>query len=123
MLQSSDPESLDYDLYRSACIKEYEIILEQSAKLLRKFMKRYAHSSRAVDQLTFKDLFRHAVLRGIIDDSTCERWFVYRDNRNTTVHDYGLEFAENTLKLLPGFLTDASGLLAAFELENNASEG
>ena len=39
-----------------------------------------------------------------------ERWFAYRDNRNSTAHDYGLGFAEETLKLMPEFLHDARGL-------------
>lgn len=34
LLQQSAPGSLEYDLYRSACVKEFEIILEQSGKLL-----------------------------------------------------------------------------------------
>jgi len=27
LLRNTNPESIDYDLYRSACIKEFEIIL------------------------------------------------------------------------------------------------
>ncbi len=62
MLLKANPENIDYDLYRSACVKEFEIILEQSGKLLRKALKPYFHSSKAADQLVFKDVFRHAVL-------------------------------------------------------------
>ena len=51
LLISADVESIDYEMYRSACIKEFEIILEQSGKLLRKILKPYLHSSKAVDQL------------------------------------------------------------------------
>ena len=39
-----------------------------------------------------------------------ERWFVYRANRNNTAHDYGEGFAQETLKLLPGFMADISHL-------------
>jgi hypothetical protein len=35
LLLKADPENIDYDMYRSACVKEFEIILEQSGKLLR----------------------------------------------------------------------------------------
>ena len=34
----------------------------------------------------------------------------YRDNRNYTAHDYGVGFADETLKLLPSFLLDAQAL-------------
>ncbi len=39
LLQISNPDEIDYDMYRSACVKEYEIIIEQCGKLLRKSLK------------------------------------------------------------------------------------
>ena len=35
----------------------------------------------------------------------------YRDNRNSTAHDYGVGFAESTLQLLPQFIIDARSLI------------
>ena len=35
-LKRSDPGDISYDIYRAACVKEFEIVLEQSGKLLRK---------------------------------------------------------------------------------------
>jgi len=119
LLEKSDPESIDYDMYRSACIKEFEIILEQSGKLLRKSLKLYMHSSKAVDELYFKDVYRHATQKGIITDEACERWLIYRDNRNSTAHDYGVHFAENTLELLPDFISDALSLAESIDSMNN----
>lgn len=107
LLQKTNPDEIDYDMYRSACIKEYEIIIEQCGKLLRKCLKPYFHSSKAVDQLYFKDIFKQAVLRSIITPELCERFLAYRDNRNNTAHDYGVNFAEETLVLLPAFIKDA----------------
>ena len=115
LLKQSDPESIDYNMYRSACVKEFEIILEQSGKLLRKALKPFFHSSKAVDQLVFKDVFRNAVLRDIITNDACERWLQYRDNRNSTAHDYGEDFAEETMSLLPQFITDATRLAVAIQ--------
>ncbi len=46
LLLKANPDNIDYDLYRSACIKEFEIILEQSGKLLRKLLNPYFHSSK-----------------------------------------------------------------------------
>jgi nucleotidyltransferase substrate binding protein (TIGR01987 family) len=119
LLVKANPENIDYDMYRSACIKEFEIILEQSGKLLRKILKPYFHSSKAVDGLYFKDVFRQAVLRNIITDETCERWLQYRDNRNSTAHDYGVNFAEETLVLLPQFIADATSLSEIINSQNN----
>ncbi|HBX35080.1 MAG TPA: hypothetical protein DEF63_04935 [Cyanobacteria bacterium UBA11440] len=35
---------------------------------------------------------------------------MYRDNRNSTAHDYGQAFAEETLTLVKDFLMDAKNL-------------
>lgn len=118
LLKASNPETIDYDLYRSASIKEFEIILEQSGKLLRKVLKPWFHSSKAVDQLVFKEVFRHAVLHSIVTVEACERWLQYRDNRNSTAHDYGVNFTEETVVLLPQFIADATDLAAAINTLN-----
>ena len=109
-LKRCDPGDTAYDIYRAAGVKEFEIILEQSGRLLRKRLMSYFASNRQVDHLAFKDLFRHAAKHGLIDAHACERWLSYRDNRNDTAHDYGEGFAEETLKLLPDFLADAKTL-------------
>jgi len=113
-LNSSAPETIEHDMYRSACIKEFEIILEQTGKLLRKCLKPWFHSSKAVDALVFKDLFRHAANHSLINVEQAERWLVYRDNRNNTAHDYGVHFAESTLTLLPEFIKDARFMARLF---------
>ncbi len=110
LLRQTNQENIDYDMYRSACVKEFEIILEQSGKLLRKILKPYYHTSKEADKLPYKDIFRQAVLRSILSPEVCERWLVYRDTRNNTAHDYGVNFAEETLHLLPQFMNDARAL-------------
>lgn len=122
LLETVDTDTIEYDMYRSACIKEYEIILEQSGKLLRKVLKPYFHSSKEVDRLYYKDLFRHAVLRSLITDETCERWLEYRDNRNHTAHDYGVNFAEETLALLPNFIADSFEFAEMIKVHNDVAE-
>ena len=108
-----------YDVYRAACVKEFELVLEQSGKLLRKRMAAFFASNRQADRLVFKDLYRHAAKHGLIDLETVERWLQYRDNRNDTAHDYGENFAEATLKLLPAFIADAKALVDMLEAAND----
>ena len=114
-LKRSYPDDIAHDIYRAACVKEFEIVLEQSGKLLRKRLGAYFASNRQADRLAFKDLFRNAVKHDLIDPGTCERWLEYRDNRNDTAHDYGEGFAETTLKLLPDFIADAKALADVIE--------
>jgi hypothetical protein len=123
LLQKSNPDNIDYDMYRSACVKEFEIIIEQCGKLLRKCLKPYYHSSMAVDKLYFKDVFKQCVLRSIITPELCERFLEYRDNRNSTAHDYGVNFAEETLLLLPNFIKDGQLIVEAIKNQNNDTEG
>ena len=110
---SADP--VGYDLYRNAAIKTFELSLESSGKLLRRALKSYAGSPQAVDALVFNDVLRLAGKHGLLDAAGVARWLAYRANRNTTAHDYGAGFAEETLKLLPGYLEDLRKLAARLQ--------
>ena len=63
-----------------------------------------------MDRLSFKDVFRYAGKHGLLSLEEVERWLVCRDNRNTTAQDYGVEFADKTLALLPQFIEDAKNM-------------
>ena len=104
-----------YEICRAACVKEFELVLEQSGKLLKKRLAPFFASNLQADRLAFKDLFRHAARHGLMDPEAVERWFHYRDNRNDTAHDYGEDFAEATLRLLPAFIADARSLADMIE--------
>ena len=117
--ETADDDETMYDIYRAACVKEFELVLEQSGKLLRRRLSLYFASNRQADRLYFKDLFRHAARHDLIDCEAVERWLGYRDNRNDTAHDYGEDFAETTLKLLPTFISDAKVLADLVEEAND----
>lgn len=118
LLQKADPEEIHHDLYRSACVKEFEIILEQCGKLLRKKLQPYFSSNRAVDALTFKEIFRYASIHGLLDIESVERWYEYRDSRNSSAHDYGVGFAEDIVQLIPQFLSDARQMVKVLKKSN-----
>lgn len=107
LLKKSEEGSIDYEMYRNSMVKGFEMTLEQSGKLLRKRLEPYFATKKAVDQLTFKDLFRYALKHSLLNENEVERWFKYRDNRNSTAHDYGQKFAEETLALMDDFIKDA----------------
>ena len=109
-LQQREPSDPFYDIFRAASVKEFELVLEQSGSLLKRRLRPYFASNRQADRLTFRAVFRYAAKHDLIAVETCERWFAYRNNRNDTAHDYGEEFAETTLKLLPRFIEDAREL-------------
>ena len=116
-LRMQDADSTMHDVFRAACVKEFELVLEQSGNLLRKRLRPWFASNRQVDRLVFKDVFRRAAKHGLIEPAACERWLRYRDNRNDTAHKYGEDFAETTLELLSDFIADARALAGAVESE------
>jgi nucleotidyltransferase substrate binding protein (TIGR01987 family) len=100
-----------HDIYRAACVKEFELILEQSGKLLKKCLRDYFASPKESDRLVFKDIFRMAAKHDLISLDEAERWLTYRDTRNETAHDYGEDYADKTMNLLHDFSVDAESLL------------
>ena len=122
-LGGRDRDDVVYDLYRTVCVKQFELVLEQSGKLLRKRLRPWFASNRQADRLTFRDLFRHAAKHGLLPADACERWLKYRDNRNDAAHDDGEGFANVTLKLLPGFITDAAALADVMSSTARAARG
>ena len=110
LLNQARKDTLEYEIYRNATVKGFELTLETAGKLLRKALKAYFTVPKAVDDLVYKDVLRHADKHGLLSAEEVRRWFKYRDNRNSTAHDYGLGFAEQTLVLLPDFINDVKNL-------------
>jgi len=115
LLKKSKKNSINYEMYRNSLVKAFEMTLEQSGKLLKKVLTPFFATKKEIDRLTFKDLFRNAAKRGLLTKEEVERWFIYRDNRNNTAHDYGEAFAENTLSLIDGFIKDAKKIKKTIE--------
>lgn len=110
LLQTTQPRSINYEVFRNATVKGFEFALETSGKLLRKALKTYMANPHFIDELTYKEVLRHAAKHGLMDEQAVKRWFIYRNNRNDTAHDYGIQFAQKTLVLLPEFLQDVKNL-------------
>lgn len=109
-LRAAENGSIDHEVARNAVIKSFELTLETVSTLLRKVLKEYTGSPQKCDELTFKDVLRHAALHGLLSPEELARWFAYRDNRNVTAHDYGVAFADHTLGLITDFQQDAQRL-------------
>jgi len=122
LLNKAEPESIDYEVFRNAVVKGFELVLETSGKLLRKALKAYGGSPKAIDELFYKDVLRHAGKHGLLSTEEIERWFTYRDNRNSTAHDYGEGFAHETLALMPAFVQDARTLEVALRTRLGQSD-
>ena len=112
LLSQHAPDDVAYRIYRSACVKEFELIEEQCGTLLRRRLREYFAANREADMLAFKDIFRHAAKHVLITGDECERWLRYRDCRNDAAHRYGEGYAKEVLAALPSFIEDAKALSA-----------
>lgn len=103
------------EVFRNAIIKGYELTQETAFKLLKKALKVYGHGGKKLEATPVKDVLRLAAVHDLLTLPEVERWFSYRDNRNNTAHDYGEQFANDTLTLIPAFLQDIATLADVLE--------
>lgn len=106
----ANPGEIEQEVFRNAIIKGYELTQETAFKLIKKSLKDFGYGANKLDSTPIKEILRLAATHGLMSLEEVERWFGYRDNRNTTAHDYGEAFAKETLVLLPQFISDLKNL-------------
>ena len=121
LYEQAESNSIDREIFRNAIVKGYELAQETSFKLVKKALRDYGHGAQKLDRTPIKEVLRLAATHGLMTLEDVEHWFAYRDNRNNTAHDHGENFANETLKLIPGFIADVTRLEAV--LRNRYSEG
>ena len=113
--QQAESDSIEQEVFRNAIIKGYELTQETAFKLLKKALKAYGHGGKKLEATPIKDILRLAAVHDLLTLPEVERWFSYPDNRNNTAHDYGEQFANDTLTLIPAFLQDIATLADVLE--------
>ncbi len=108
----TENEAIDQEIFRMAIVKGFERTQEVCFKLIKRRLKDFGHGGRKLEATPVKELLRLAAQHGLLTLEEVERWFLYRDNRNDTAHDYGEAFAQETLVLMAGFIHDAYALAA-----------
>ena len=98
-------------IYRGSALKEFEIVLEQTGRLLRQALS--YQTEKSTKSLSYKDVFRQAVTSMLISPEEAERWFEYRDLRNESAHEYGQDMANQLIEVMDKFVVDARKLLTA----------
>ena len=101
LLKQATPDSVEYDVYRNAVIKGFELVLETGGKLLGKSSNRFSLLPLRWTGSTSRIVLRHTAKHGLFTPDEVRRCFFYRDNRNLTAHDYGETPAEEALRLKP----------------------
>jgi nucleotidyltransferase substrate binding protein (TIGR01987 family) len=117
LYNKAQPQSIDQEVFRNAIVKGYELTQETAFKLLKKALKEFGHGSKSLEATPVKDILRLSAQHSLMTIEEVERWFLYRDNRNQTAHDYGEGFANQTLQLIPSFLKDIEQLIQILDLK------
>lgn len=116
LLDRDRENETDRRFAREMCIERFEVALEQSGKLMRKTLRPWFPSNRAVDRLTFRDAFRHAAKHDLIDIEAAERWLGYRDSLNGTGYPDGDDpVVVAAVERMPAFVADARALASVID--------
>ncbi len=122
LYRRAERDSIEQEVFRNAIVKGYELAQETAFKLIKRALKDYGHGGKKLDSTPVKELLRLAATHSLMSVEEVERWFAYRDNRNSTAHDYGEGFANETLTLLPSFIADAQTLEATLRARFGGGE-
>jgi nucleotidyltransferase substrate binding protein (TIGR01987 family) len=99
---------------RDGLIKRFEFTYDVSHKSLRRAIEAASPNPEEIDQMTFPTLIRTAFEQGLIAGDWND-WQEYRKMRNITSHTYDETKAREVTAAIPGFLTEATELLARLE--------
>lgn len=104
----------DNELLRDGVIQRFEYTYELSHKTLRRYLAATEPSPEIPEDLSFPNLIRLGSERGLLDGGW-DAWREFRKARGTTSHAYDGVRAAEVFIVIPGFLAEAEGLLAAMK--------
>ncbi len=107
----ADPSN---ELIRDGVIQRFEYTYELSHKTLRRYLMATEPSSEVPENLTFPSLIRLGSDRGLLEGGW-DAWREFRKARSTTSHAYDGVKAAEVFLVIPEFLREAEGLLAAMK--------
>lgn len=107
--QALDAELDEKGFVRDSVIQRFEICVEQSWKILRRYLK-IVHSK---DEFSTREIFRLAQRYDIIDNAIT--WIEYLDARNETSHTYNEDIAIQVYEKATHLYADAEQLLKAMK--------
>ncbi|CAN1533683.1 HI0074, nucleotidyltransferase substrate binding protein, HI0074 family [Fimbriimonadaceae bacterium] len=98
---------LDLEAVQESVIKRFDLALEMSWKLLLKYLAEEVGLAEVPNGP--KPILRIADQNNLLNGRIAA-WILYVNARNASSHDYSGEKAAETLRVIPDFLVDATGL-------------
>ncbi len=102
---------------RDATIQRFEYSYELAFKMLKRQIELESASPAIIDRMSFKELLREALEKGMID--SFDNWLTYRHQRNITSHTYNEEKAIEVFNTAVKFYPEAKKLLIILQDKNN----
>ena len=118
-LERETPGSPMHNVFRGACQYEFQAILEITASLLRRRIRRYFATVNQVNELTFAGALREAQMAGLLSMDESGRWLDYRERHYAMAHRHGTDFAEQALEVLPSLVRDARNIAEVIGAETD----
>lgn len=96
---------------KDSCIKRFEYTYETAKKIMNKFLKK--EYDKTEKELSINNIFREMYGLGLINNF--ENWVDYRENRNTSVHEYDITKTYPIINLVPNFISDVDFFITHLE--------
>jgi nucleotidyltransferase substrate binding protein (TIGR01987 family) len=101
---------------RDAVIQRFEYSYELAWRMLKRHLEQVVPSPAQVDTWSFRELFREAAERGLVDN--VEEWIECRQQRNRTSHAYSANVAASVYATALIFRTTAWKLFHQLKQHN-----
>lgn len=96
---------------KDSCVKRFEYTYETAKKIMNKFLKK--EYDKTEKELSINNIFREMFALGLIDNF--ENWVGYREQRNTSAHEYDITKTYPIIDLVPRFISDIDFFITHLE--------
>lgn len=107
--QQNDEKMKTY--IKDSCVKRFEYTYETAKKIMNKFLKK--EYDKTEKELSINNIFREMFALGLIENF--ENWVDYREQSNTSAHEYDITKTYPIIDLVPRFISDIDFFITHLE--------
>ena len=116
LLLNKAESDVHLEIYRAACIKQFEVIVSQSLSLLIGYQSVSEAGLITLTAFSAHDTYRSAaILGGPLPITATKRWINYYKLRSKTIATYELSVINEILAILPKFIKDSKALAQSLQ--------
>ena len=96
---------------KDSCVKRFEYTYKTAKKIMNKFLKK--EYDKTEKELSINNIFREMYALGLIEKF--ENWVDYREQHNTSAHEYDITKTYPIIDLIPNFISDVDFFITHLE--------